>query len=146
MSPKNKRVTLLIVILLIVTIVLALIFKTLQQNVMFFVTPTELQTTFLNHNQTVRVGGVVKKIQTRTNHDFLTFTLTDCNSSITVKYDGVAPNLFREGQGIIATGSLNEEKIFIAKELLTKHDEQYMPSELYKTLRTKTTCNGKVDD
>ena len=110
----------------------------LQDNISFFYSPMEIakhpELSMPGH--TFRLGGLVKKDTLKKRNDSLaiSFTVTDTVKEIHVKYSGILPDLFREGQGVVATGSLNDKGVFVATELLAKHDEKYMPPEVAKSL------------
>ena len=106
--------------------------KSLDQNIMFFFTPSEVVLGKAPANKLFRMGGMVVAGTVRRPGDGLTvhFDLTDNEQNVTVKFSGILPDLFREGQGIIANGKLNESGEFVAEEVLAKHDETYMPPEL----------------
>jgi cytochrome c-type biogenesis protein CcmE len=106
--------------------------KSLDQNIMFFFTPTEVMAGKAPQNKLFRIGGMVVEGSVARPGDGLTvqFDLTDNEQSVTVRFAGILPDLFREGQGIIANGKLNTSGEFVAEEVLAKHDENYMPPEL----------------
>ena len=106
--------------------------KSLDENIMFFFTPTEVMSGKAPKNKLFRMGGMVVDGSVSRPGDGLTvqFDLTDNEKQVTVRYAGILPDLFREGQGIIANGKLNDQGDFIAQEVLAKHDENYMPPEL----------------
>lgn len=106
--------------------------KSLDENIMFFFTPTEVMAGEAPPNKLFRMGGMVVNGSVSRPGDGLTvqFDLTDNKQQVTVRYAGILPDLFREGQGIIANGKLNERGEFVAQEVLAKHDENYMPPEL----------------
>jgi len=132
MKKKYKRFQTLILIILMLSIGVFLILKNLNDNIAFFLTPSEL-ISISEKNKTYRVGGVVVKntIKKLENGEVTEFCLSDNKANVLVYYRGILPNLFRENQGIIAKGKF-ENNIFYALELLAKHDENYMPKEMYK--------------
>jgi cytochrome c-type biogenesis protein CcmE len=111
--------------------------KSLNENIMFFFSPADIQLGKAPENKDFRVGGVVVEGSVERPGDGLTvhFGLTDNQSQVTVKYTGILPDLFREGQGIIANGRLNAEGEFVAHEVLAKHDENYMPPEVMEAMK-----------
>jgi cytochrome c-type biogenesis protein CcmE len=135
---KQKLIT-LISILTFVTLACGLILYALKQNINLFYTPTELIQSHLNKNQIVRIGGYVKKksVIYNTSGQEVTFIVTDRVNEIIVRYQGVLPNLFREGQGVVVTGKRLEDHLLIASEVLAKHDENYMPPAIAKKLKEK---------
>ena len=117
-------------------IAVGLILYALKQNINVFLTPAQISET-ISPDYQFRLGGMVKKGSLR--HDKeglgLQFIVTDLKKETTVRYVGVLPDLFREGKGVIAQGHVNEQRIFIANQVLAKHDENYMPKNVYKALR-----------
>jgi len=109
-----------------------------DENLMFFFSPSEVAEGKAPTAHPFRVGGLVSKDSVKRKSDGLTtsFTVTDNVKSVTVEYTGILPDLFREGQGIVAMGQLNGEGVFVASEVLAKHDENYMPPEAAASLKT----------
>lgn len=137
MTPKRqKRLMLIIVLLVGVSLAVGLILKAFNQNLMYFYTTTEVSEGVVPQGQMIRLGGlVVEGSVNRPNNDVkIEFKLTDNNAEVMVEYSGILPDLFREGQGVLAHGKLNHQKIFIADEVLAKHDENYMPPEVADSL------------
>jgi cytochrome c-type biogenesis protein CcmE len=114
----------------------ALALRAFQENMMFFVEISEVEKGNFPDDRNFRVGGLVVDGSVRRDPGELEvrFDLTDLDSELTVSYDGILPDLFREGQGIIAHGRLNDEGTFVADEVLAKHDEHYMPPEVAESL------------
>ena len=138
MRAKRKQRLIFIVILLIgFSAATALGLYAMRQNIMLFHTPTEVVTGEVPKNKLFRIGGLVVEGSVNKGSDGLTteFNLTDTNNSVTVTFTGLLPDLFREGQGIVAQGRLNEKGIFVAQEVLAKHDENYMPPEVADALK-----------
>jgi len=133
MTPaRKKRLGLILLMVIGVAVGVGLALKSLDQNIMFFFTPSEVISGKAPRNKLFRMGGMVVEGSVNRPGDGLTvkFDLTDNEQHITVQYAGILPDLFREGQGIIANGKLNESGEFVAEEVLAKHDENYMPPEL----------------
>ena len=133
MTPARKKRLFLIVLMVAgVSVGVGLALKSLDENIMFFFTPTEVMAGEAPTNKLFRMGGMVVDGSVSRPGDGLTvqFDLTDNEQQVTVRYAGILPDLFREGQGIIANGKLNERGEFVAQEVLAKHDENYMPPEL----------------
>ena len=111
---------------------------------MYFVTPREVQEKHIPANKTFRLGGLVKK---QSVHEVAPstyeFVVTDSHKDLKATYKGLLPSLFREGQGVIATGKLNENGVFVASEILAKHDENYMPKEVYEKIKKNELEAGK---
>ena len=133
MTPaRKKRLGLILLMVAGVAVGVGLVLKSLDQNIMFFFTPTEVMSGKAPQNKLFRMGGMVVEGSVDRPGDGLTvkFDLTDNEQRVTVSYAGILPDLFREGQGIIANGKLNDSGEFVAEEVLAKHDENYMPPEL----------------
>ena len=133
MTPaRKKRLGLILLMVCGVALGVGLALKSLDQNIMFFFTPTEVISGKAPTNKLFRIGGMVVEGTVARPGDGLTvkFDLTDNEQSVTVRYAGILPDLFREGQGIIANGKLDASGEFVAEEVLAKHDENYMPPEL----------------
>jgi len=107
----------------------------LKDNILYFLSPTEIKSNDnINFNKKIRIGGMVKKGSILINRDEIKFIITDLKNEIFVSYRGTVPNLFAEGKGVIAEGRLKDRKFFIAKRILAKHDENYMPPDIEKIL------------
>ena len=133
MTPaRKKRLALILLMVTGVAVGVGLALKSLDQNIMFFFTPSEVISGKAPANKLFRMGGMVVEGSVSRPGDGLTvkFDLTDNEQQVTVQYAGILPDLFREGQGIIANGKLNDSGEFVAEEVLAKHDETYMPPEL----------------
>lgn len=111
------------------------ILNNFRDNLVFFYTPTDVIQKHLEPGKFVRVGGLVVEGSIVKNNDLNSFSLTDTNNNLKLQFKGILPPLFREGQGIVAHGSLNGDGIFIADNLLAKHDEKYMPPEVADALK-----------
>lgn len=121
---------------LIIGIVVSI--KVLDDNVLYFLSPTEIkEKQNLSFKEKVRIGGMVKKGSIVVNKKEIKFTITDFKNEIFVSYRGTVPNLFAEGKGVVAEGVLQDKKFFVAKRILAKHDENYMPPEVEKALKNK---------
>ena len=133
MTPaRKKRLGLILLMVAGVTVGVGFALKSLDQNIMFFFTPSEVISGKAPYNKLFRIGGMVVEGSVNRPGDGLTvnFDLTDNEQRVTVQYTGILPDLFREGQGIIANGKLDKSGEFVAEEVLAKHDENYMPREL----------------
>ncbi len=138
MTPaRKKRLSLIILMIIGVAVGVGFTLKALNENIMFFFSPADIQAGKAPPNKDFRVGGMVVDGSVSRPGEGLTveFDLTDNASVVTVKYTGILPDLFREGQGIIANGRLNDEGDFVAKEVLAKHDENYMPPEVMEAMK-----------
>ena len=138
---RARRLKLIVLMLIAVGIATGLTLFALNENLMFYFTPTEVANGKAPTNQLFRVGGMVVdgSVVKATDSVDVKFDITDYEKTITVKFGDILPDLFREGQGIIAKGRLNEQGVFIAEEVLAKHDETYMPAEVAASLKDKAT-------
>ena len=109
--------------------------KSLEENVVYFLTPTEIYNkTDISFKKKIRVGGLVKINSVNKSETSINFIITDLNNEIIISYNGLVPNLFSEGKGVVAEGKLKDKKYFIADKILAKHDENYMPPEVKEAL------------
>ena len=121
--------------LISVAIVIFVVLRSLEENVVYFFSPTEIYNkTNISFNKKIRVGGLVKMNSISKNETSINFVITDLKKEIIVSYNGLVPNLFSEGKGVVAEGKLKDKKYFIADKILAKHDENYMPPEVNKAL------------
>ncbi len=132
----RSRVVVLTFTLLSIILVLYVVLKSLEENVVYFFSPTELYNKEdIPLNKKIRVGGLVKDGSIINNQTSINFIVTDLKNEIIVSYKGSLPNLFSEGKGVVAEGKLKDKKYFIADKILAKHDENYMPPEVSKILK-----------
>ena len=134
MTPKKKRFYLLFSAFTFFCFIVGTILIVLQDNILFFYTPSEILQKDLKQNEKVRLGGLVEENSITRNDTKINFTITDLKKTIEVTYEGLLPDLFREGQGVIVKGYL-QNNIFEATEVFAKHDENYMPPEIKKKIR-----------
>ena len=121
--------------LILVAIVIFVVLRSLEENVVYFFSPTEIYNkTNISFNKKIRVGGLVKMNSISKNETSINFVITDLKKEIVVSYNGLVPNLFSEGKGVVAEGKLKDKKYFIADKILAKHDENYMPPEVKEAL------------
>ena len=145
MHPQRKKRLLLIVFLVAgVGTAVGLMTYSLSQNINLFMTPTQFSNGEVPVGKTVRAGGLVVAGSVVRSDQGLgaTFKVTDGSAEVTIRYDGILPDLFREGQGIVALGQLGADGVFAASEVLAKHDENYMPPEVQEAL-DKAHQDGK---
>lgn len=135
MKPKHQRLVFIVVTLFFLCIATLLVLRAFSENLVFFFSPSELAEKQINSSQTIRVGGLVVAGSIRQDAGNITFAISDGDATLIIYYSGIVPNLFREGQGIIAEGSLKSKTEFTAKRILTKHDENYMPKEIVDSLK-----------
>ena len=139
MYGKKVKLRALFISLLLVSVILSifLILKSLEENVIYFQSPTEIRNLSEIDNKKIRIGGMVKDHSILINPDKITFVITDFKNEINVSYSGAVPNLFEEGKGVVAEGFLKDRNFFIADKILAKHDENYMPPEVKEALESK---------
>lgn len=137
MTPRRRRMVLVGLILLGVGGAVALALTAFQDNLLYYYTPTQVSAGEAPQDRVFRIGGMVTEGTFKREPGSLEarFVLTDYESNVTVSYTGVLPDLFREGQGIIARGKVGQGGLFVAEEVLAKHDENYMPPDVADTLR-----------
>tara|TARA_B100000287_G_scaffold398812_1_gene416538 strand:+ start:596 stop:1015 length:420 start_codon:yes stop_codon:yes gene_type:complete len=128
------RILFLFSVFLIAILTIFLILKSLEQNVVYFKSPTEIKNINELSDKKIRVGGVVKKGSVLSSTEKINFVITDFKNEINVSYKGAVPNLFAEGKGVVAEGFLKDRNFLNAKKILAKHDENYMPPEVKKAL------------
>ena len=127
----KKRALLLIVFLLTSGLAIFLILKSLNKNILYFKSPTDIKISQdINFEKKIRVGGMVKKNSLVINEQEIKFIITDFKNDLKISYKGTVPNLFSEEKGVVAEGKLQDKSFFIADRILAKHDENYMPPEL----------------
>lgn len=144
MTPKRKkRLYLVLFILLATASAVGLTTYALQQNINLFYSPLQIAGGEAPSGTRIRAGGMVVdgSIKRAEGSLKVNFDITDYQETVTVTYDGILPDLFREGQGIVAQGELNSEGVFIADEVLAKHDEQYMPPEVEEALKNASQAH-----
>lgn len=137
MHPKRKNRLILILFMVIgLGSAVGLMMYSLSQNIDLFMTPTQIANGDVRQGQTIRAGGLVVEGSVVRSDDGLnvSFAITDGAVNVTVEYEGILPDLFREGQGIVAMGKVDSRKVLIASEVLAKHDEEYMPPEVQHAL------------
>ena len=136
MYGKKVKLRILFLSLLLLSIILTifLILNSLRDNVIYFKSPTEVKLLKELTEKKIRIGGMVKKNSIKTTFNKLNFIITDFKNEINVSYSGAVPNLFEEEKGVVAEGFLKDRNFFIAKKILAKHDENYMPPEVKKAL------------
>jgi len=147
-TPTRKRRLIATVLILAgVGVASTIAFYSLQQNLLYFQSPSEIAEVAMPPGRQFRLGGLVKPGSVDRQKDGLSthFVVTDGPAEVIVQYVGTLPDLFREGQGVIARGALNEEGLFMATEVLAKHDENYMPPEVADALeKTGHTVNNEL--
>ena len=139
MYGKKVKLRILFVSLLLVSLILSifLILKSLEENIVYFLSPTEISNLNEIKNNKIRIGGMVKDQSITINRENISFVITDFKNEINVSYSGTVPNLFQEGKGVVAEGFLKDQSFLIADKILAKHDENYMPPEVKEALEGK---------
>ena len=139
MYGRKVKLRFLFVVLILITLILTVFFvlKSLEENVVYFQSPSEIKALLELDKKKIRVGGMVKKNSISINSSELKFVITDFKNEINVSYTGAIPNLFEEGKGVVAEGVLNDRNFFSASKILAKHDENYMPPEVKQALGEK---------
>ena len=139
MYGRKVKLRFFFILLILFTLILSvfLILKSLEENVVYFQSPSEIKVLSEINKKKIRVGGMVKidSITIKTNE--IKFIITDFKNEINVAYSGVVPNLFAEGKGVVAEGYLKDKNFFLATKILAKHDENYMPPEVKAALEEK---------
>ena len=133
----KSRIYFLIFSLILITILIFIILKSLEENVVYFQSPSEIKSLSEIDKSKIRVGGMVKKDSISISSNEVNFIITDFKNEINVTYSGAVPNLFAEGKGVVAEGFLKDRNFFSATKILAKHDENYMPPEVKEALGEK---------
>ncbi|MBL8308972.1 MAG: cytochrome c maturation protein CcmE [Burkholderiales bacterium] len=129
MTVKQKRLALILGALAVIAAAVALVLTAFKQNLVFFFTPSQIAAKEAPVGRTFRLGGMVETGSIKRDGVNVSFRVTDTAQVVAVTYSGILPDLFREGKGVVAQGALGEDGVFRAKEVLAKHDENYMPPE-----------------
>tara|TARA_B100001063_G_scaffold171072_1_gene160230 strand:- start:390 stop:809 length:420 start_codon:yes stop_codon:yes gene_type:complete len=139
MYGRKVKLRFFFVLLILSTLILSafLILKSLEENVVYFQSPTEIKVLSEIDKKKIRVGGMVKINSISANANEIKFIITDFKNEINVIYSGAVPNLFTEGKGVVAEGYLKDKNFFVAYKILAKHDENYMPPEVKEALKEK---------
>lgn len=139
MYGKKVRLRIIFIISILTIIILSvyIMLKLLEDDVVYFKSPTEIKQSSENITKTIRVGGMVKKDSIALDNEKILFTITDFKNEIKVIFAGTVPNLFQEEKGVVAEGVLQDNNLFIADKILAKHDENYMPPEVKESLEQK---------
>ena len=139
MYGRKVKLRFFFILLILLTLILSvfLILKSLEENVVYFQSPTEIKTFSEIDKKKIRIGGMVKVGSISMEVKEIKFIITDFKNEINVIYSGVVPNLFTEGKGVVAEGYLRDKNFFLATKILAKHDENYMPPEVKEALEGK---------
>ena len=140
MYGKKVKLRILFLSFIFITIALSvfLIIKSLEENVIYFISPSEIKSLAeIDNAKEIRVGGMVKENSVQISQNKISFIITDFKNEINVIYSGAVPNLFAEGKGVVAEGFLKDKNYFLATKILAKHDENYMPPEVKEAIGDK---------
>jgi len=139
MYGRKVKLRFLFVVIILITLILTvfLVLKSLEDNVIYFQSPSEIKISSELEKKKIRIGGMVKKDSISFSSNEVSFIITDFKNEINVIYSGAIPNLFEEGKGVVAEGFLKDRNFFTATKILAKHDENYMPPEVKAALEDK---------
>jgi cytochrome c-type biogenesis protein CcmE len=143
MTPRRKRMAIALGIVAVVGAATALVLNAFQSNLVFFYTPTQIDAKEVPSGRTFRLGGLVVEGSVKRDGVKVAFAVTDTAKTVPVQFSGILPDLFKEGKGVVAQGQL-ENGVFQAKEVLAKHDENYMPPEAAQALKNAAIANQKA--
>lgn len=144
MKPRHKKFAIVGVILAGVGIATALVLNAFQSNLVFFYSPSQIASKEAPVGRTFRIGGLVQPGSLQREGVDVRFIVTDNVQNVPVKYSGILPDLFKEGKGVVAQGQIGENGVFVAKEVLAKHDENYMPPEAAEALKNAKQTNERI--
>lgn len=144
MTPRRKRLTIIVGILLAVSVATALVLRAFNSNLVFFYSPSQVAAHEAPESRLFRIGGMVVNGSLKRDGVDVNFTVTDLVKSMRVHYRGILPDLFKEGKGVVAEGELGPDGVFTAKEVLAKHDENYMPPEAAAALKQAAEHGGSM--
>jgi cytochrome c-type biogenesis protein CcmE len=134
MKPRHKKLAIAGGVLVAVAAIAALVLNAFQSNLVFFYSPSQVAKNEAPANRTFRLGGLVEQGSVKRDGVQVSFVVTDTAKAIPVRFDGILPDLFKEGKGVVAQGQL-KDGVFVAREVLAKHDENYMPPEAAEALK-----------
>jgi cytochrome c-type biogenesis protein CcmE len=143
MKPRHKKLALAGGVLVAVGAIAALVLNAFQSNLVFFYSPSQIAAKEAPANRTFRLGGMVENGSVKRDGVTVNFVVTDTAKTIPVRYDGILPDLFKEGKGVVAQGQL-QGGVFVAREVLAKHDENYMPPEAAEALKRAQAGDPKL--
>jgi len=142
MTPRRKRLAIIAGVLLALSAATALVLNAFRSNLVFFFTPTQVAAGEAPVQRPFRLGGLVREGSVVRNGVQIRFVVTDTAREVAVNYSGLLPDLFKEGKGVVAQGSLGADGVFVAREVLAKHDENYMPPEAAEALKRAQGAQG----
>mgnify|MGYP001361981304 FL=1 len=144
MKPRHKRAALVVGVLSAVGVAVALVLNAFNSNLVFFYTPAQIAAKEAPQGRTFRVGGLVQAGSVQRDGVTVRFTVTDTIQAVPVRFEGVLPDLFKEGKGVVAQGQLGADGVFAAREVLAKHDENYMPPEAADALQKAEQMRNRM--
>jgi cytochrome c-type biogenesis protein CcmE len=144
MTPRRKRLAIVLGIVVSVSAAAALVLNAFRSNLVFFYSPSQVAAREAPVGRTFRLGGLVKEGSVQRDGVVVRFAVTDTAQTIPVRYQGILPDLFKEGKGVVAQGQVGDDGVFVAREVLAKHDENYMPPEAADALKRAGTVNEKI--
>ena len=144
MKPRQKRLAIIGGIVSAVAVAAALVLNAFRSNLVFFYSPSQVVAKEGPADRTFRLGGLVVAGSVKRNGTEIEFAVTDTAQTVPVRYTGILPDLFKEGKGVVAQGRLREDGVFVAREVLAKHDENYMPPEAAEALKRVKQTNEKI--
>lgn len=143
MKPRQKRIAIAVGVLAVVGVVVALVLNAFQSNLVFFFSPSQIASKEAPVGRTFRLGGLVVAGSVKRDGVAVNFMVTDTSQTVPVHFEGILPDLFKEGKGVVAQGQL-KDGVFVAKDVLAKHDENYMPPEAAEALKNAAKSNEKT--
>ena len=146
MKPRYKRAAIVLAVLSAVGVAVALVLNAFNSNLVFFYTPVQVAAKEAPQGRTFRVGGLVEAGSVVREGVTVRFVVTDTLKTVPVRYEGVLPDLFKEGKGVVAQGQLGADGVFAAREVLAKHDENYMPPEAADALQRADKMRAKMTE
>ena len=135
MKPRQKRAMIVVGVLSAVGVAVALVLNAFNSNLVFFYSPTQVAANEAPQGRTFRIGGLVEEGTVARDGVTVRFVVTDTAKTVPVRYTGILPDLFKEGKGVVAQGQIGPDGVFVAREVLAKHDENYMPPEAAEALK-----------
>ena len=144
MKPRSKRLAIIVGIVAAVGVATALVLNAFQSNLVFFYSPSQVAAKEAPVGRTFRLGGMVTQGSLQRDGLTVRFLVTDTAQTIPVRYQGILPDLFKEGKGVVAQGQVGPDGVFVAREVLAKHDENYMPPEAAAALKQAGATNKKL--
>ena len=144
MKPRHKRLAIIAGIVGAVGVAVGLVLNAFQSNLVFFYSPSQIVAKEAPTSRTFRLGGLVKEGSVKRDGTEVQFAVTDTAQTIPVRFTGILPDLFKEGKGVVAQGQLRDDGVFVAREVLAKHDENYMPPEAGEAVKRAQQSNEKI--